>query len=250
LPFYFPNPTKNYAALFGSYRNTELKLNDLEGYGEFTEYAKTNEKCAEYFSIPGLDNKYRSGFIITHAEQMLLSLIERYILVYDLAWDDEKFWDVYKPLEAAIHFEDLPLSVVVPICFICFEGEEYNISESVSIKRFSNNFNRARILIDHYGASVHEKVVDCASHGIFLKNFTMKNAGAFLHRDTPTQPEVYPKDDIDTLFSAIRIATGYDTGYAQMLSRLGGRSPTRRIFRHCKASRSGDIRAISIISDG
>jgi len=81
-----------------------------------------------------------------------------------------------------------------------------------------DSFQLSRSMIRNYGSGAHEHVVGAATHAFVLTKWSLKgNVGYFKSLRSLSSIDSFPHKEIDNLFAALRMETGYQTGYAQLL---------------------------------
>jgi hypothetical protein len=63
----------------------------------------------------------------------------------------------------------------------------------------------------------HPLVQSSATHAFVIDNLSLPNSSWFRFVDASLSISNYPMDDVELLFAALRIASGADTGYAQLI---------------------------------
>ncbi len=150
--------------------------------------------------------------------QILEALIDRYIHTHArTTFDMTAFEVVYEPYARYLFEEQLLADIYVPILFLKFADDTITIDENTAIERMSDAFQLARAPLKAYGPGVHEAVMGAATHALVLRNWPVRNGNTWEFLQRLTEVSVYPLDDIDNFFAAVRIVTGFETGYAQLL---------------------------------
>lgn len=109
------------------------------------------------------------------------------------------------------------LRLVVPITMTSFEFDHFRLSSSSYITRIPKKIQLARSRVSSVGSGVEKSVADAATHafvstGWELEGDTSLEVGRSLRHFSENV-----KSQVDSFFGAFRIATGIDTGYAQVL---------------------------------
>jgi hypothetical protein len=221
LPYitYTSQGPKNYADAIQGFYSFLYALNTAEPAPDFSkepkflaliEYAKTQPRLREYF----LYDKGRD-FDATSLHSTVGYILDRYVHVNKITTlERDKLLPVYLPIERHLLDEVLPIVVMVPILFLKFELQQFDINEFIWVEKLSDELQLARGWRGSFGHSEPSLVESAATHGLFISNRSIENKTWFQH--WTMQAESYPVEEIDTFFSAIRISSGYSTGYAQM----------------------------------
>ena len=179
------------------------------------EYAKANPRLRQYLFLERED----FDFGTTRLQGLVADVLDCYIHrnnTTDL--DRAKLLPIYVPIEKHLFAATLPVVVVVPILFLKFDFSRLQISNSVSLETLSDEFHIARGWRGPYSDDNNSLVESAATHGLFIQGLSMENENWLKAGRIEMEPESYPVEQIDTFFAAIRIVTGYPTGYAQMVS--------------------------------
>ncbi|MFN0168669.1 MAG: hypothetical protein ACKV22_19775 [Bryobacteraceae bacterium] len=153
-----------------------------------------------------------------HVRVLVGSLTDRYVHV-NLTTDftAQAFVPIYIPLEAVLLCERLSAAFLVPILFLKPACRHFAIGGGVQVVRMSEHIQLARAPRDRPGE--HPAVQSCATHALALSVYTFQNDDWLDLGYAISDPQVYPLRLIDAFFASVRIVTGFDTGYAQLLTR-------------------------------
>ncbi len=179
-------------------------------------YAKTQPRLQEYFMY---EKEGAFDFFASHLKAMVAGALDRYIHINktsELVRD--KLLPVYLPMEKHLFDETLSFTAIVPILFLKFELQQFHINESISVERLSDELHLARGWQGSWGHPDNFIVESAATHALFIRNRSLANENWLKTSQAIMTPESYPVEEINTFFAALRIATGYLTGYAQMLA--------------------------------
>lgn len=207
---------------------------ELTTFNDLIKFVNERPRLKERFTIESwvnsADEKYSDlyQFFVTGT---IKDAIERYVHKYaSFEFDESNLKDVVEPIVNFIFRESLDIDIVIPILFLKFDFDTFAIAEGIEIKRIADELHLARYKIKSNNVSVHESVVSSATHALVLKNWSIKNTKSSIRFDILSNPRAYPLDIIDKFFGAIRIATDFDTGYAQLMA------VATNWMRHCKAN--------------
>ena len=131
--------------------------------------------------------------------------------------DRAKLLPIYMPLEKHLFISKLPVVVVVPILFLKFAFSQLQIAEHITVEKLSDEFHLARGWRGSWSDSDNSLVESAATHGLFIRNLSLPNENWLKVGRVHMDPGAYPVEKIDTFFAALRLATGFPTGYAQMV---------------------------------
>jgi hypothetical protein len=174
------------------------------------DYAKTEPRLKQYLLFDVDD------FATTKLVGVVAYALDRYVnTTKQLDLDREKLLPIYVPLEQNLFRSALPVAVVVPILFLKFDFSEVQIGEHIAVEKLSHEFHLARGWRGSWSVSDNSLVESAATHGLFIRNLSIPNKNWVMAGQVQMDPESYPIEKVDTFFAALRIATGYQTGYAR-----------------------------------
>jgi hypothetical protein len=150
---------------------------------------------------------------------MLGDCIDRYIHLYNtFEIDDKKFQSVFFPLFLMLIQSRFRVTIVIPIAVVPFEFNRLKISNGAYIMRMNDVFQLSRWRVKNHGSGAHENVVGAATHAFVLTGWEFNDiADSYDIERSISSLEAFPRKEIDMLFAALRIGTGYGTGYAQLI---------------------------------
>jgi hypothetical protein len=225
----FSGPT-DYKEAFGRRDDKLLRLDIIPSFVALFNYIKhadtaSSSRVRHYFSSSETEptelltttepNLYR-----TILDRLVTSMVDRYIHLHGEApFTIEQFAPIYKPLESALLNDILPVDIVIPILFIKFNFDSVAIADNTSIERMSDDFQLARYTKGSKSMGINSTVLGAATHALVLKGWDIKNDRFYEAFNAFYTASAYPTEQIDKFFTAVRIATGASTGYAQLLLR-------------------------------
>jgi hypothetical protein len=106
----------------------------------------------------------------------------------------------------------------VPILFLKFEDERFQIDRDISVEKLSDDQLLAHGWRGRWDSSDNSLVESAATHAFFISGRFIDNGNWVVQSRAVMEPESYPVELIDTLFASLRIVTGFPTGYARMLT--------------------------------
>jgi hypothetical protein len=203
-----------YSALYAiGFHEEPLDFTKEKNFVALVEYVKTQPRLLNYL---GSDFP---NFGPSHLQGMVANILDRYINVNKTnELDSAKLLPIYLPMEAPLFGEVLPIIVVVPILFLKFGFPQFQLSKFISIETISDELHLARGWRGSFGSSDNSLVESAATHALFIRDRCIENESWFKLGQKEMSLESYPIEEIDTFFAAVRIATGYPTGYAEMLT--------------------------------
>ncbi|MCR8996263.1 hypothetical protein [Brevibacillus laterosporus] len=193
---------------------------DLTNYPEYDELKTLILKCDKYLEVYSIGDEDKLSLLEFSIRKLIIDLVCKVLLEYgeenDLSKEQlEKF---YEPIENRVLFENLHIDIYVPILFVKFEIQEYNLSDSISIVEMSELFQKSRSEIESYTEGIPEPVLMSATHALKFKNYSISNLNYWTSHYTFGVYENYPIEQISAFFNALRVE-GILSGYAQIIAK-------------------------------
>jgi len=177
------------------------------------DYAKAQPRLQQYLVFEPRE------FGTTRLHMMVAYALDRYVhRTGRTDLDRADLLPIYVPLEKYLFSSVLPIVVVVPILFLKFDFSQLQISKSVLVDRLSDEFHLARGWPGPFSDADNSLVESAATHGLFIRDISFKNETWLKLGQIEMEPGSYPVESVDAFFASLRIATGYPTGYAQMVA--------------------------------
>lgn len=186
---------------------------------ELVTFSDNSEAIKSLFVKPEIkDTKldYGSAYRI---EKMLGDCVDRYIHVHNsFEANDEKLKSVFAPLFWTLIQSKYNVTIVIPIAIVPFEFDRLKISNRAYIMKMDDVFQLSRARVRNHGSGAHKNVVDAATHAFVLTGWQFNDIDDYYDiQRSMSSLDAFPKKEINTLFAALRLATGYGTGYAQLI---------------------------------
>jgi hypothetical protein len=163
--------------------------------------------------------RYKNTVSDRPVDSLVGDAVERYLHLHGLTAPVEaKYRDaVIRPLVFGTIRRSLDLSLVVPITMTHFEVEHFPLNETTYIARMPKRLQLGRARMSTLGSGAVRMVVGAATHALVSNgwNLDVDNIDE-VHRSL-SQSSSNVLDATDSFFSALRVVTGINTGYAQML---------------------------------
>jgi hypothetical protein len=171
-----------------------------------------------YGTVP--DPDYRKRFAGYDCRSTLKAILDAYIHAYTAEGEiiDERLLPIYRPFENRYLNSTVPLNIWIPILFLNVPVDLYAISDDIEIRKIPDDIQLARATPKSNGLAVHDLVMSGATHALVLTNYQIQN-DTWNDASTALQSvTAYPTELIEAFFASLRIASGLDTGYAQLLA--------------------------------
>ena len=214
----FPKDRIQYGAIFNGYGN-KININEIQGYAELSQFIlETTEVCEIFFENGEAKN---SDYKIKH---MVSEIVERYL--YNTSATNEtpdNLKELILPyvIEKINRYvnEQLYFDILVPICLATFDEDKIVLSSTAEIVRIPDDIQKSRQQACNYESVNENWIAACATHMLVLHGYYLKNEKYISINYLTQNYNLYPLNEIDYVMAAIRIATGYNIGYNQIISK-------------------------------
>jgi hypothetical protein len=202
-----------------------IPAGDIPAFRKLLSYVMTTERVRERILPPSVSSKERDDdvyerFLEHSVFRVPLEVIDRFIQINKtMEFSTEGFELVYEPVARSIFLDKLEVDICVPILFVKFGFESVALAKKVSIERMDELFQLARYSIKSYGSGVHRSVLSAATHCLVLRNWYVSGANYFQLVNNLSDIRAFPLETINNFFAALRLITGVQTGYSQVLLR-------------------------------
>lgn len=196
-------------------RKAVIDLYDFDEYPAIIETLVKNPQIESYYGVPKVT---QNGFDLLkfNCENLVISIIERYYYQHGVDFSVANLLKLFKPLDVFLSSEKIHFDIGVPLLFIKFDLEYFELTENIAIRRISNEAHRARHKIVGYSPAIVDSVFMSATHELVLKDYHYQRPESW-HQSPFSQAQIYPKDIVQKVLSILHLVTNYDTGYAQFL---------------------------------
>lgn len=225
----FSGPT-DYKGAFGRNNDKPIRVDLIPSFVALFKYIDSAETCSRlraYFSSTSVDTpaeevegveRLNQSFYQGSMDLFVSGIVDRYIHLYgDAPFSVERFAPIYLPLESGIFKESLPIDIVVPILFLKFDFDRVQLRDDLSIERIDEGLQLARFLKGSNSSEVKDTVMGAATHALVMHGWELRNRRYYEAFNAYYVYSSYPIERIESFFTALRIAAGAATGYAQLL---------------------------------
>jgi hypothetical protein len=163
---------------------------------------------------------YKNKLSDVPAEHLVADAVERYFHLYGLntAIDPARRDAIIMPLIIGTVDDKLNLSLVVPIVLTHFEADHFRLSKTSYIARIPRKLQLGRARLRLSGSGVVDMVAGGATHALVINDWSIEVSDVNeVSKSLNQSPSNDAMDAIESLFAALRIATGIETGFAQIL---------------------------------
>jgi hypothetical protein len=197
-------------------RKPTINLKEFDEFNSVFQIAINTSDIVEYL-IPNLPDFEDKQFILERrCEHFIEQFIERYYYVNGPDFNVGKFNLIYQPVENFIYSDKLYFDISVPILFVQFETDQYQLAPSIQIRRIDDQVQRARHKIVGYSPAVVDSVYMSATHELVFKDFWCERPKNWLISPFG-QANFYRELSTEKFFTILKIVTDVSSGYAQFL---------------------------------
>ena len=212
----FPKDRVLYSAIFDGYGNDTI---DILGNSEFQALVKT---------IVENDELKRCFFEdVKNCEYTIKSIVRDIVIKY--LYNINATGDVPNNIEELIFGitrlklwrylgNSLEIDICIPLSLLTFEADSIPLSDTIEIVRIPEEVQKARKQACQYEMNNEGYIASCATHMLVLHGYQLDNKEYISINYTTRNYHIYPLEEIDNIFSLIRVVTGYSCGYSQVLS--------------------------------
>lgn len=195
-----------------------VSFGELSSFKALQDYCLEAEPIGTRLSVGHPTADFREKWIRISADLFAEQLMERFLHLHS-AEDptDALILPLYLPLEAPTIEDVLAFDVVVPAVLTHFdEVEDVKITDRLSLRRLSDAEHLARWpLGPRTTESVNDLVLSAATHAFVWADYEV-SADEWAQRHSNAITPI-PWHEIDVAFDALRVVTGFRTGYAQVI---------------------------------
>lgn len=212
----------DYRGCFASYGGSKplISDNELQSFNNVVDFVRSHEALQRRFTIATNPNALTEVsieidkiFII----QGIKDCIERYIHKNkSFSHSEDMAAAAVEPSISYIFDSHLKIDISVPILFLKFYFNSFQLADDISIERITELEHKARFKINSYNVSAHRHVINSATHALVLKRWSVPNVERMWNFDVLSKARAYPIEQIDQFFAALRINSSVHTGYAQV----------------------------------
>ncbi len=225
---YFNKPPNNFSDIFNALgafdRKPLVNEKDLSSFKRLIQFVTDRPDLRRRFvgdEFNDQANPFDKSIVDFTITLKIKNAIDRFIHINKCFEPDlNKIKNILEPIINYIFNKKLFIDIIIPILFIKFDFDSIIITDNVEISNMDDALQQARNMrnVKSYNVSIHDSVLSSATHALVLKNWSVENSVTDLQFRTLYSPHVYPLPQINKFFGSIRIVTGFNTGYAQLLA--------------------------------
>lgn len=215
----FLNGEKDFSSFVSAGIGGKIKPEQIDSYVALGNYAMANREFQEAI-LPNRANP--NDDIFKHiAHRLANSIVERYMHIFsDREFTLELCQTLYLPLERKIYQRTLEIEVIIPIIFLDFEFDKFQITENAYIVKMTNEMQMGRAQTKYSGNDgIDSGALSGCTHALVLTGWYIETEHYYASASVQS-PEIM--DRIDRFFASIRIVKNVATGYAQLIQNAVG----------------------------
>ena len=191
-----------------------IEYSSIRNFNKIVDFVLDHKELLNMFS-----SKQEHQSVVWAVQSYISSLVERYMYCFCRTQKDKKEFVSDLVISKLRRYLDdsLPIKICIPICLATFEDDYIEISNGISIQKISYEFQKARCKAGIYEAIKEEWVSLCTTHMLVLENYSIPNKEYDSINQITRNHSSFPLNIVNKFFAAIRICTGYTTGYGQLL---------------------------------
>jgi hypothetical protein len=223
----FPHITRDFKAEIPDYEGpfgfkksewTPIVFTEWDSFRRLLEIADRHKRWQTTFFADKSQKDVEPGksFWLIGVSRLPLQTFDRLMHLYGEDFTDDQLCEVYCQLEQGIVAERLQIVIAAPILLTKFDTKVFSIDTGMAVMEMPEEMHLS--LASHRGSptsSVNEVVSAAATHMLTLVGWSMVNDRAAVSPPY-MRFDWYPVDKIDQFFDSLRVATGIETGYAEV----------------------------------
>jgi Apea-like HEPN len=194
-----------------------IDLNEFQTYKELSNYLINHKEHRASVLPDDVDleeDPTKFNFLLT---MVITEVLERYYLLNKTKIEDEELLkNIYTEVENFTYAENLNFDIAIPILFLHFEIDIYNISENILIRKITDEHHKARLILKSYSPPIADALISSATHELVFKKYFIKKERK-LFDNSLSNENAYPLQKLEMFFNALKIVTNHNSGFAQLL---------------------------------
>lgn len=208
----FSTDTVKHSSCFGK-EESKMKIRN---YAEYEIFLSEIKKIPKAVSLLGTD-KFNEELNNFFYRDWFFQILNAYMYKNNHEIIEDDFCELYILKERLFYLEKYPIDLAIPILFVGFEQDEFEINDGLKVEKMSDEFHYGRMLNKSYVPAIPNILTSGATHCLILKNYMIELYHYILINDIVNNKKSYPIDRINRIFSLISIVTNIETGFAQIL---------------------------------
>ena len=211
----FLNGERDFSSFVSRGNGGKIDPGQIDSYIALGEYGMSDQEF-QRAALP--DRKNSNDDIFKFITQRLAnSIVERYMHLFsDQDFTPELCRTLYLPLERRIYQRDLQIKIIIPIIFLNFDFDEFQLADNAQVIKMTNELQmgRAQTKFSGYDA-IDQGALAGSTHALVLDNWSFHNDNYWSSVSVIQSNNIM--DIIERFFASIRMVRNVDTGYAQLI---------------------------------
>lgn len=215
----FLSGEKDFSSFVSSGIGGRVKPEQIDSYVALGNYAMTDREFQEAI-LPNRANP-NDGIFKYIAHMLANSIVERYMHVFsDREFTLELCQILYLPLERKIYQRTLEIEVIIPIIFLDFEFDKFQLTENAYVAKMTNDMQIGRAQTKYSSNDgIDIGALSGCTHALVLTGWYIETDHYWVSASVQS-PAIM--DRIDRFFASIRMVKNVATGYAQLIQNAVG----------------------------
>jgi len=179
-------------------------------FHELLTYARSHARISSHLGTPDAD------LIDDFLEILVGDILDRYVHLHPGFILQLEY--LFLPVEKYLLEESLNIALIVPILFLNFDDDQFELDDHTSIVKMNDDLNLARAPQTRFSYGRHPIVEESAAFALLRLGYSLPNTSRVANWQILGAAESYPTDIVDQFFASLNIVTGYSSGYAQLLA--------------------------------
>jgi len=192
----------------------DIQLKNFESYLELENYLLNHKEHILSTFPETFEKSEKYSFLLI---SVIEEILERYYLLNISKTENEiLLTEIYTPFENYIYAENLHFDIAIPILFIGFDQDEFQINEDIIVRKIKDEHQIARYDIKSYTPAITDAIISSATHEVVFKNYFLKKGNKFFDNRLADE-KAFPLERFEMFFNSIKVTTNINSGFAQIL---------------------------------
>lgn len=219
LSEYSSNPPYKITDIFRKWGySSEINLDEVAEYVACFKYLETHNEFRTSFFPENLNApKSANSLFDFYIKESPIEILERYFLLNKEKKENEKLLlNIYLEFENYLYSKNLYFDIGIPILFLKFSEDNFEINENIVVRKISEENHKARFTVKSYSPAILDPIISSATHELVFKNYFIKKQPSFGYTNLDYE-SAYPIEKFENFFNAIKLVTNENSGFAQVL---------------------------------
>ncbi|WP_416866464.1 MAG: hypothetical protein ACMVP2_01710 [Imperialibacter sp.] len=201
------------------YSNLFLKgnrYNDIQSWKTLQQGLLNNKDYVTFYGLTAEEEVARNY----HTYFFIADLIDHYAHVYGkLEYHEKAFEPVFQAWYGAWSKNELKVDVWVPILFLHFPVGEVELGPGLALRQIDDARQLSKAYFGRHLNSKLQQVFASATHALVFEDWVVDNTSLEARNDFLNDPNAFSDiiEHLAYLMGSLRVVTGEETGYGQLL---------------------------------